>query len=679
MKSVQLIFGTYNHQPVGSSTESLEAVYQNAYKPYLSLLNDYPSFRFTLYYSGVVLEWLEKHHPELIMLLGDMAKRGQVEFLTGGFYNPILPLIPIADRLGQIEKLTTYLRVRFGKRPRGCWLAELVWEPDLASTLHSSGVEYVFLDESHFRFAGLDGEALFHTYLTEDQGKTVSVLPLSGSLGLRFPSSTPEEVAGAIDQCAGRDPGRVVSLMLDGNSLGTSQDGHNGCFGDGWLDRLFQLLIDRKDVIDPVLPGEHMKANPPMGKVYFPSSSSLDTMQWSVAPDRALSYKRLVREFEKKPELKSFLRGGFFRQFLTRYPESNLMYARMMYTHIQVRQIRGDKIKRKTAQEELWKGQCHSAYWHGIDGGIYNSHLRKEVYRNFIEAEKVTRSNNMFTPSITSFDFDMDGCNEFLFQGEKINSYIHLKGGILFELDYLPVGWNYSDTMARRPEAYHTKDDKHYDSYLRKSFMDHFFPKETSIEDLDSMHYREAGDFVDQPYELVRIERDHLKLCLKRTGSVRINRNSHPISIGKDFIFKPDSIQVNYSIVNLSNRELPLWFGTEFNFAFSSNCSDALEAYIHGTSIPMDRGTCSNGEGTEVIIEDIRNRVTIDLASSRAFTLWSLPVETISQTRLGLVKNYQSSCLIPQWKFTLKPGDLWSNTTTLGLSRKRRRKPQTLP
>ena len=674
MKSVQLIFGTYNLQPVGSSTETLEAVYQNAYKPFLSLLNEYPSIRLALYYSGAILYWLEKRHPELIMLLGEMVKRGQVEFLTGGFYDPILPLIPNADRLGQIEKLTTYLRAHFGKRPRGCWLPELVWEPNLASTLNSSGVEYIFLDESHFRFAGLDGEMLLHTYLTEDQGKTVSVLPLSGSLGLQVLSSSPEEIVSSIERCAGGDPGRLVCLMLDGNVLGTPTNELNRRFGDGWFDRLFQLLVERKDVIDPVLPGQHIKAFSPKGKVYFPSSSSLETMQWCAAPEKALSYKRMISEFDKKPEIKPFLRGGFFRQFLTRYPESNLMYARMIYTHIQVRQIRGDKIRRKTAQEELWKGQCHNAYWHGRDSGIYSSHLRKEVYRNFMEAEKVTRSNNMFTPSITSFDFDMDGRNEFLFQGDKINSYVHSKGGVLFELDYLPVGWNYSDTLARRPEAYHTKEEKLYDSYLRKSFMDHFYPAKTSIDDIDTMQYREAGDFVDQPYELVRIERDHLKLCLTRNGSVRINRNSYPVRVSKDYTFKPDSIQVNYSVSNLSNRELSLWFGTELNFAFSSNRSDALEAFVQGTSLPMDRRTCFSGEGTGLVLEDLRNRVAIDLVSEKAFSLWSLPVETISQTRRGRVKNYQSSCFIPQWKFTLGSGDEWSNATTLSFRRRRKRK-----
>ena len=53
------------------------------------------------------------------MLINDMVKRKQLELLGGGFYDPILPVIPNSDRSGQIEALTTYLRKHFGKRPRG--------------------------------------------------------------------------------------------------------------------------------------------------------------------------------------------------------------------------------------------------------------------------------------------------------------------------------------------------------------------------------------------------------------------------------------------------------------------------------------------------------------------------------------------------------------------------------
>ena len=80
------------------------------------------------------------------MLLREMVRRRQMEPLGGGFYTPALPIIPALDRVGQIEKLTTELRVRFGTRPRGVWLADCVWEPSLPHSLVGAGMEYAFLD-----------------------------------------------------------------------------------------------------------------------------------------------------------------------------------------------------------------------------------------------------------------------------------------------------------------------------------------------------------------------------------------------------------------------------------------------------------------------------------------------------------------------------------------------------
>ena len=155
MKSVRLIFGTYNNFPIGSAEEYQETTYQQALKPFLSVLNQYPKLPAVLHYSGILLEWIEKNHPEFIMLMQDMAKRRQIELLTGGYYEPVLPMIPKSDILGQIEKLTTLLRSQFGRRPRGNWLTECVWDPSLASALKTSGIEFTFLEDQHFRFAGL--------------------------------------------------------------------------------------------------------------------------------------------------------------------------------------------------------------------------------------------------------------------------------------------------------------------------------------------------------------------------------------------------------------------------------------------------------------------------------------------------------------------------------------------
>ena len=114
MRSISLLFGTYNHQPEGTPPERFEAVYQQAYKPFLSLLYKYPRIPGVLHYCGSLFEWLEDTHPEFIMLLKEMIRRKQVELLGGGYHAPVLPLLPDGDKLGQIEKLSTFIRTTFG-------------------------------------------------------------------------------------------------------------------------------------------------------------------------------------------------------------------------------------------------------------------------------------------------------------------------------------------------------------------------------------------------------------------------------------------------------------------------------------------------------------------------------------------------------------------------------------
>ena len=88
-------------------------------------------------------------------LVRELAGRGQLELLSGGFYEPVLSIIPEADRAGQVRMMNDFIRENFGQRPRGLWLTERVWEPHLPKSLAEAGIEYTLLDEEHFHYAGI--------------------------------------------------------------------------------------------------------------------------------------------------------------------------------------------------------------------------------------------------------------------------------------------------------------------------------------------------------------------------------------------------------------------------------------------------------------------------------------------------------------------------------------------
>ncbi|MCK4510754.1 alpha-amylase, partial [bacterium] len=177
MSRVKLILCIHDHQPVGNLGGVFEHAYGASYLPFLQKMESHPDIKFVLHTTGPLLEWLEANAPDYIERVGALAARGQVEIMTGGFYEPILPAIPERDARGQIELSTDYIERRFGVRPRGMWLAERVWEPGIAKVIAESGVEYVALDDYEFRLAGVPDDELNGYFMTEDEGVPLKLFP----------------------------------------------------------------------------------------------------------------------------------------------------------------------------------------------------------------------------------------------------------------------------------------------------------------------------------------------------------------------------------------------------------------------------------------------------------------------------------------------------------------------
>ncbi|MHA2075251.1 MAG: 4-alpha-glucanotransferase, partial [Candidatus Hodarchaeales archaeon] len=95
----------HHHQPVGNLPWVIEEVYHKAYLPLLQTIAKYPKITVNLHYSGYLLQWFQKNHPEYLEQVLVLEKRNQVEIVGGGFYEPILGSIPERDRKLQIQML----------------------------------------------------------------------------------------------------------------------------------------------------------------------------------------------------------------------------------------------------------------------------------------------------------------------------------------------------------------------------------------------------------------------------------------------------------------------------------------------------------------------------------------------------------------------------------------------
>ena len=109
-KHAYFAMGLHFHQPVGNFPDVLEKAYQTCYKPFFDSLAEYPEIKATIHISGCLLDFFCETAPEFITKLSGLVKRGQVEMLGGGYYEPIFSAIPQCDRIGQIKTMSMVIR-----------------------------------------------------------------------------------------------------------------------------------------------------------------------------------------------------------------------------------------------------------------------------------------------------------------------------------------------------------------------------------------------------------------------------------------------------------------------------------------------------------------------------------------------------------------------------------------
>ncbi|MDZ7816156.1 MAG: hypothetical protein U5N86_09210 [Planctomycetota bacterium] len=308
--SLQLVFVLHNHQPVGNFDEVFTTAYERSYKPYLQIASRYEQFRFGLHISGPLFEWLEDNRREYFDQLALLVERGQVEILSGAFYEAVLTMLSDRDRRAQLELMNERIEKRFGVRPRGIWLAERVWEQCVVKDIADAGLEYTLLDDHHFKLAGIPASDLDGYFTAEDRGESISVFPISEKLRYLIPFSSPQQIAEFLAVYNGR--GSLLVYGDDGEKLGLWPHTHETVYEQGWLERFFRMLHDNSAHIQLALPSEVVENTPPRGRCFLPDASYREMTEWAL-PVR--SHNKLVNVQKKLEnsgllnEVRPFLKG----------------------------------------------------------------------------------------------------------------------------------------------------------------------------------------------------------------------------------------------------------------------------------------------------------------------------------------------------------------------------------
>lgn len=706
-KRIFLALAIHNHQPVGNFDHIFEQAYQKAYLPFVEVLERHPGVRMAFHFSGPLRDWLAEHHPELLARVRAMVQRGQLEMLGGGYYEPILAVIPDRDKNGQLVKLSRAVRDDFGYEPTGMWLAERVWEPHLPQAIAEAGLSYTIVDDAHFEYVGYDEEDLFGYYVTEEQGFTLKILPTSKHLRYAIPWAPVEEVIAYLRSHA-TDEGTLVAIMGDdGEKFGLWPGTYEHCYERGWLERFFSALEENADWCLTVPPGEYAERFPALGRVYLPTASYEEMLEWALPAERAGEIVRLKHQLEEegREDVLRYVRGGFWRNFLVKYPEINTMHKKMLLVSRKVWSM-PDGEERETALDHLWHGQCNCPYWHGVFGGVFLFHIRSANYHHLLKAERLADSVRHEGSWVewSRTDLDGDAAEELLLGSDCLNLYLDLpRGGSAFEWDWRARDYNLANTLSRRLEGYHRdlveaaqrdevevvglarpqegeietihttrvrakEPDLHrrlfYDWYRRACFLDHFLHADTTLDNFYRAQYGEAGDFVNQPYEAevtAGAEENRLVARLWRDGHVWVGREFCPLRVEKRFDVKGgrEELDVTYTLYNPGPATVQSRFGVECNWGLLGGNGPGAYYDLPGRE-PFSLAAMGQAEdlsGFRMVVEWLDMGIT--LAWDRPATLWHFPIETISNSEAGFERVYQGSCTMPLWPIDLPAGGTW--------------------
>jgi len=701
LKRIFLGLAIHNHQPIGNFPWVFEDAYRQGYLPMLEALGRHPSINVSLHYSGCLLDWISAEHPEFFKLLAMLISREQVEIMGGGYYEPVLPMIPDADKSGQVGKMSEYIWQQFGRRPRGMWLAERVWEPSLARIIADAGIDWTLVDDTAFKMVGLNEHDLFGYFKTDEQGRYIKVFPISKYLRYAIPWYKVDDVIAYLRENASESGERIAVLGDDGEKFGVWPQTCELCWGEGWVEDFFTFIEANGEWLTTIKLGDYAESHGPAGRVYLPCASYNEMLEWSLPADISELYKQLKRRAgeEQFAGVLNHVFSGYWRNFLVKYPEINRMQKKMLAVSARVHLARAVN-EANCGIDYLWKAQCNCPYWHGVFGGIYLPDIRATTFANLIRAENC--ADAVLPGSGAGYrwqqvDFDGDGNDEIVIEGSDLNLYFSpAEGGSIFEWDLRGHACNVLSTVSRKPEAYHMEiagieeqrrssndgcevhsihdgvrikdsdiaDWLIYDAIPRSSLIDRFLDGRVMIEDYRRDVFEDRGDFAGRPYDC-RVDTgvDALQVYLEREGTLQLPQGPCGIRLEKSVALARNdgSLHINYRFVNTGSAAIDTLLAGEWNInLLGGGHNEAAYYHIEGRDI-ADLHLDSSGEITEITRLIMGNRqlgIELELELDRPLTIWRYPVESVSNSEGGLEKVYQCSCVVILLPLMIDPG--WS-------------------
>ena len=176
-------------------------------------------------------------------------------------------------------------------------------------------------------------------------------MPSLKTLRYTIPFREPHETIETLRQGLKSDtPARPLFAMGDDlEKFGGWPHTFEHVYQNFWLERFFQAVESAGDWVEMTTLEDYLKSNPPLGRIYLPTGSYEEMMIWALPNEAARELQQCIAESERLPDrerFRRFLRGGMWRNFLVKYPESNQLHKLMLGVSRRLEKAAGSATER---------------------------------------------------------------------------------------------------------------------------------------------------------------------------------------------------------------------------------------------------------------------------------------------------------------------------------------------
>ncbi len=639
--------------------------------------------------DGTLWEYLEAEHESLIDRLSRLVGEGTVELVGGGFYAPILALLPARDAVGQLEMAAGCFERRTGVRPKGAWLDEGVWEPHLCEILAEGGARWTALPEAMLRTAAVDGVPR-GWYVTEHAGRPLAVLPIDRAFGRLFgqgdAAAACAELLQRAQQAAPSDP-RPLRLRHGATTAAWTWAGPAQLLAkDGEARGLRRLLAALDDMrsearsagLDPeskdsgdddddgarpptlalALPRDTLERCPSSGRVYLASGIDADLLVQTIAPWRLDGFfsrrDLLVAGGDSTEGAEDWLRAGLWQAYLARYGEVDRLHKRMI--EVSRRFAAAERVMRNGGframsqlvqpRRALYRGQRGAVYGWGHAAGLHDADLRAAAHAALAEAEVavdalICEPGPFLEVGLRDHYAELE--TAVLLRNRNLRALLRPShGGVLAGLELVSAGAALHDTLTRRREHGHPPDAP-VDGHERAWLHDRFLPAQAApgappgagwLDDSE-----ERGDLLHARYRTLDVqtqgrgadERAVLTLCSDgRVAGVGPDGGDVAVTLVKTVAMAADAdlLEARWTLDFEPAPSTQLRFAIEINASLGTGSPGPGLLRWQGGAADIRRGQRLHGLRA-CDLEHARARVR--LRFDRAVTLEACPIETLAQ------------------------------------------------